>query len=217
MNELKNASSIIVKRINSDKLPDFGVPKELLDYKLLSSRDAVTATTESKDVIHYNTKCVYKSDKNVLKAYMSNVLNAQSPEFLNSFRMIKDFQQIHKVSNDTNRFKCIAINPSRDVKDGKLLLDPATGKRFDQELEDKDAQINESLSAPSGQSMSNGKMWINICIAIGCIVGISLLAGLAIFIFTWTATRKTVGLPPAQPYPQNIAFIGPSPIRAASK
>jgi len=220
MNELKNASSIIVKRINPEKLPAFGVPAELLEYKLLSSRDAVTAVTESKDVVNYNTKCVYKSDKNVLKAYMSNVLNAQSPEFLNSFRVIRNFKQIKKVSNDTSRFKCIAINPSRDVKDGKLLLDPATGKRFDQELEDKDAQINETLSAPGIQTISNAKMWLNICITIGYIVGISLLAGLAMVIFTWTANRKSVGLPPAPPHPQNIALVGPSgpsPIRAASK
>jgi hypothetical protein len=82
----------------------------------------------------------YIEQDGMLKPYQATLaLGVASVEFKNGFRLINDFTQQQEIARELNAYKCVAIKPSTDIKNGKLMLDPATGQRFDEELKAADA------------------------------------------------------------------------------
>jgi hypothetical protein len=140
------------------KLEEFGVPT-LSSFKLLSSY-VISETGK--------TNRVYTEKNNVQQAYPGNI-SATNSDFKNSFRYITGFiQNIDSRSQDPSAYKCVNIDPSRDIKNGKILIDPNTGKRLS-EIEDAKAENN---NVPTISPMDILEI---LAIILGTILGIILL------------------------------------------
>ena len=124
------------------------------------------------------------------------------------FRLIRGFNESNiNVSQDTNGYKCIAIDRSRDIKHGKLLIDASTGKRLTDEVADADAE-NDTDNEPA--TISPRQIMETICIILGIILGISLLSGLIYLFYYVFVTRKSLGIPPVDPAIEALATkMGP--------
>jgi hypothetical protein len=101
----------------------------------------------------------------------------------------------------TSKYKCIRIDRSRDIKNNELIIDPATGRRFDEELDDANKLDSERSEG------SAGILWLRVCMILGIILGISVLAGLLVIISQIMFTRKSAGLPPT---PEGITQLAES-------
>jgi hypothetical protein len=176
----------------------FGVPM-LGTYKLLSS---YVDTERGKG------NRIYNESNGILTTYSNSViLSATSSDFLKGFRYIKGFvQKVKSEYIDTTALKCININRQRDIKNGKLQIDPSTGKRLsevNEEAEDEGPKIEESKISPKA-------IMETIFIILGIIIGISLIILLGYGIYYLIFTRKSLGIPPVDPKTAMIAKkIGP--------
>jgi hypothetical protein len=164
-------------------LSPWGVP-DILGYNLLTIYEQHATTREGR---------VYNKIRGLLRPYQAAIaLGVTTLEFKNSFRLIQDFSQEQQSSQETSKYKCIRIDRSRDIKNNKLLIDPATGRRFDKELND----INANETENNQPTIGAGTIWLKICMVLGIILGISVLAGVLIVIGQMLFTRKSAGLPP---------------------
>jgi hypothetical protein len=179
----------------------WGIPN-VLGYKLLTSFEPVVVnSTEKKEKRVYETRQNY-----FLRPYQTVVpVGATTNEFKNGFRLISGFKQAPEKIVDTSAYKCIPIDRSRDIRDGKLLVDVKTGRRLDDEL--KVAEAGERLDAPEGDP---NKLVNTVVIIVGVILGIFLLACVVYGIFYLFGTRKTLELPPVTPQvAKTAAALGP--------
>jgi len=163
-----------------------GVP-DIFGFQLL------TKFTLTSDEFRTKTSREYKVTRGILQPYSTLVpLGVAAPEFKKGFRIIRNFDFQKKQRLGTDAYKCIAIDRSRDIKGGKLLVDPATGRRLDEELNAANAE--QSIDIPVKSPEDTKKILLTICIIIGCIIGGCLLAGLISLIFSWTLNRKSQGI-----------------------
>jgi hypothetical protein len=192
-----------------------GIP-DILGFRVL------TSFTLSDDEFRTKKNRTYESVHGILQSYSTSVaLSVASPEFKNGFRLIKDFDFAKKSRMTTDGYKCIAIDRSRDIRAGKLLVDPATGRRLDEELNQADREYMDPI--PQSPEVTV-KMLLRICIIIGCIVGGCLLAGVIAMFFSWMLTRKSQNLPPVDKtveimekmLPTNITGVPPPPVVVAA-
>lgn len=149
----------------------------------------------------------YIEQDGMLKPYQANLaLGVATNEFKNGFRLINNFTQTQETAKELNAYKCVAITPSRDIKDGKLMLDPATGRRFDEEIAAANAA---NQGAEIQQGFAPGKLFMTVCIVIGVLVGLGILAGILMAISQFLFTRKSADLPPVSK--EVIATAGKMP------
>jgi len=155
----------------------------------------LTSFTLTDDEFRTKTNRAYKTIKGMLQPYSTLVpIGAGTSEFKTGFRLIKNFDIAKKVKLETDAYKCIAIDRGRDIKGGKLLVDPATGRRLDEEL--LDAETGQSLDTKVEINPEERlAMFKRICIIIGYILGGCLLAILLSFFFSWMLNRKSQNLP----------------------
>ncbi len=166
-----------------------GIPN-ILGFKLLSS------FTQFNDEARTKGNRVYNQEAGINQPYMSMItLSATSPEFQTGFRLIRNFDQKKVSSRDTSEYKCIAIDRGRDIKDGQLLIDPKTGERMDNEIQKANDQDKDTLSPPTA-TIGAGDIWIRVCIVIGVILGITLLAGLIYGVHYFFFAKKYLGYAP---------------------
>ena len=175
----------LVKNI-PQPLKEFGIPV-LGGFKLLSSY-----------VISENGKTnrVFTEINGIQQAYPGSI-TATNSDFTKSFRYITGFIDQGKSDKyDTNAYKCVNIDPSRDIKNGKILIDPETGKRLSQTVKEaeEDAKLNQEKATISPRDIME-----TIAIIIGIILGLGFLLGLFYFIYTFVTTRKSTGDPPMDP------------------
>ena len=176
------------------KLRKFGIP-----VSLLNGDQVLTTYEQYNDEHRTKTKRVYKmsTDNNYSIPYsISILLSAVSPEFQKGFRLIRDFS-IEKGGKskdlDTSSYKCIAINRSRDIKDGRLTVDPRTGKSLSEENQEAETITNASLELNNKPS---GTGYMTILTILGIILGCCGIALIVYFIQYLISTRSTAGLAP---------------------
>jgi hypothetical protein len=175
----------LVKNI-PQPLKEFGIPV-LGGFKILSS---YVISEKGK------TNRIYTEKDNIQQAYPGSI-TATNTDFTNSFRYITGFIDTGKSDKyDTNAYKCVTIDPSRDIKNGKILIDPETGKRLSETVADQQEEANANNQ---NASISPKDILETIAIIIGIIIGISLLIGLFYLIYTFLTTRKSTGDPPMNP------------------
>jgi hypothetical protein len=136
----------------------------------------------------------YQEIRNILQPYTASTgISVTGPEFKNGFRLIQNFTMRTLAPRDTSAYKCIAIDRSKDIQKGKLLVDPKTGRRLTDEVDLAESQQSESTEEPS---ISPRDLWIRVCIIIGTLVGIGLVAAFIIFLGSKLTDNKTMGADP---------------------
>lgn len=169
-----------------------GVPK-MSNYQLLSSYVLTQGDGGPQGGKGQRT---FQEKNGFLQPYSNAVaLGATTPEFIAGFRLIKDFKEQSTTAKlETAGYKCIAIDRSRDIKNGKLQVDPGTGKRLDKEVDDANAVDNEGTPQAT---IPPKKIVDYIFITLGVILGVLLLSGVLYAIRYMFVTRKSMGLGPA--------------------
>jgi hypothetical protein len=89
-----------------------------------------------------------------------------------------------------------------DIKNGKLLLDPATGKRLEDIVDDAEGEQKEDTSEDTQYSPKS--IWILLCSILGILFGLALLSGLGVFFSSFLFTRKSQYLPPLDVHTKTI-------------
>ncbi len=167
-----------------------GIP-DILGVRMLSS------FTQLSDEARTKTNRTYNRMAGINEPYSSMVtVSATSPEFQSGFRLIRNFsQQSRSGAQDTTGYKCIAIDRRRDIKDGKLLIDPKTGIRMDEEIQ-KAAEIQNEATSRAQPKIGAGDIWITVCIVIGSFLGLTLAFAVLYGIFHFFLQRKYLGYEP---------------------
>jgi hypothetical protein len=162
----------IAKRIPS--LKSNGIPN-LLNLSLLTVFEQVA------DGSKINRR--YEESDGVKQTYTKQ-FTATAPEIQQGFRLILnsnvsksqrvDTSEQQKLSN----YKCVTIDKKRDIQNGKLVINPLTGRPFEKELEEQEAEQSAELGPAV---IGANTIFIRVCIAIGVIIGIGLLAALLVY------------------------------------
>jgi hypothetical protein len=133
------------------------------------------------------------TDLYLLMPYSNMKVSANSKEFNEGFRVIKGFD-ITKPADRMNTFgyKCMAINPETDIKDGRILVDVRTGKRLDHVLADEDQYLSSLAKDSLPAAYASKNLGKQIAIFVGVVVGLAGLAGI-IFFVNWIISQKEPG------------------------
>jgi hypothetical protein len=169
-------------------LPPAGIPNAF-GFRVLSSFVQFADEKQTKG------QRKYTDVQNILQPYASTVLlSVGSAEFKNGFRLIQNFE-IKKTTaeQDLSAYKCIAIDRSRDIKNGKLLVDPSSGRRLDDEVATAEKQEKDALEKPDVSKARS--IWITVCIILGTILGIAVLAGILWGISTFFLNKQSLEIP----------------------
>lgn len=171
------STGIIITEDTVKRLPALksnGIPN-LLNLKMLSVFEQVA------DGSKINRR--YEESDGVKQTYTKQ-FTATAPEIQQGFRLIMssnvsksqraDTSEQQKLSN----YKCVTIDKTRDIQNGKLVINPLTGRPFEKELEEQEAEQSAELKPAV---IGANTIFIRVCIAIGVIIGIGLLAALLIY------------------------------------
>ena len=118
-------------------------------------------------------------DKDGVKQSYSKSFSATAPEIQNGFRIIMNTNVSKQVIQGTSEqqklsnYKCVTIDKNRDIKGGKLVINPLTGRPFDKELAEQEAEQSAELT-PTVVGANTIFMWV--CFVIGILIGLGLLA-----------------------------------------
>jgi hypothetical protein len=183
-----NAAAVTQDQVRSlpQRRAPAGIPK-LAEYKVLSSFEQLADEARTK------SRRQYTMNGPMLRPYPSVItVNANSREFQTSFRLIRSFSVgPSSSSRDTGAYKCIAIDRQKDIQGGKLLIDPKTGERMDETLKRADEQGTEDKPEAT---LDVGDIFLKICIVLGILLGIAVLAGFVYLINTFLMKPKEIGL-----------------------
>ena len=113
-------------------------------------------------------------DENRSVSY-NTTINASSSNFSKNFRECTYEASVNKGPVIQTEYKCIALDRARDIKNGKIIIDPKTGKRFGETLKEEDDENAELDDAPSA-SISPETIQTYIVTIFGTIIGTVLLA-----------------------------------------
>ncbi len=196
-----------IPKSTSNKYPPFGIPDILFGRKVLTNFQLQADQTKSNRD--------YLTNGSIRLAYPSKqVFDATSQDFQTSFRLIQSFtQESRSMGQNTSSLKCVAIQPSRDIQDGKLMIDPSSGVRLDETVSEanQEAKLNpEQVNA----SIGAGDIWMTVVTILGIFVGITAIAALLYIVHKFLLNRSSQGL---QPVPPELAchlagiqkFVGP--------
>jgi hypothetical protein len=184
------SAGLTIKQDNVKLIPmplaPFGIPR-VSDYKVLTSF-SLTATGKGDRI--------YTVKNSIMTPYSNPILTVASPDFRNGFRLIDGFIGFdgHSVNQDTSAYKCVAIDRNRDIKNGKLLIDPSTGKKLSDVNDDANTVENEG--SLGNTSAKPGNVMEYMAIAIGTILGLFLLCLAAYYMYKFLVDRQSQGLDP---------------------
>jgi hypothetical protein len=188
-----------MKRALPSTFPKGSIPN-LFGYNFLTTFEQYNDEARTKG----NRK--YLAQGNLLDAYTTTVtLSATSPTFQSAFRIIRNFVlKSQGVDRALDKYKCIAIDRERDIRNGQLVVDPKTGRRLDEEVNLAKEQEAESSYEPPTASARN--IFTTIAIIIGVFLGISVLAAIVFFLGK-LLYRNGEGLQPDGPLTGNVSPV----------
>lgn len=166
-------------------LPSWGIPN-ILGKKLLSTFEQHLNSRERRTYIVDQTT-------NMLRPYqITTPVGVSTNEFQTTVRLIQNFTSIVTAPKSTQDYKCVAINRSRDIKNGKLVIDPKTGKRFDEEIETAEEGTKvDTVEA----SVGSQDILIRVATVIGIVLGVTILFGLVYVLGLWFYRRVDAAPP----------------------
>jgi hypothetical protein len=187
-------------------LADHGIP-DILGTRVLSSYTQYNDANQTKAERRFDVI----TNQDLLMPYGSAIaLGVGTNEFQNGFRIIFGFQISTTKDMDTSRYKCIAIDRERDIRDGQLVVDPTTGRRLSEEVDA--AKQAQEASLEINPQASSKPFWRTLAIIFGVLIGLSVLAGLYLLFAKFVLTRKGQGLPPVPPEVAAMAAGLPAPV-----
>jgi hypothetical protein len=177
-----------MKRALPSTFPKGSIPN-LFGYNFLTTFEQYNDEARTKG----NRK--YLVEGNLQDAYTTTVtLSATSTTFQTAFRIIRKFVlRTQGADRALDKYKCIAIDRERDIRNGQLIVDPKTGRRLDEEVSLAKEQEAESSYEPPTTSARN--IFTTIAIILGIFLGITILAAL-VFYFGKIFYRNGEGLQP---------------------
>jgi len=184
----------------SKQFPTFGIQASLLDSDLF-----LTSFKQMNDEKKTKLERIYQNNNGRSVPYSTtSKLSVTSPEFLKGFRMIQGFEVAVETSKlaDTSNYKCIAINRTRDIKNGKLMIDPRTGKSLAEENEDMDEATKNTLA--NGPDKSSNSALITLYVILGIIAGAFGIA-IILYVVQFLIGRRS-----------DVAGMAPVPVVAAA-
>lgn len=181
-----------IPKQSSKSFAPFGIPDILNGQKTLTNFQLGADQTKANRE--------YLTNGSIRLVYPSRqVFDATSTDFQTFFRLIESFTQPSKsVGQDTSALKCVAIQPSRDIQNGKLLIDPSSGVRLDETVAEsnQEAKLNpERVDA----SIGAGDIWMTVVTILGIFVGITAIAGCIYLAHKYLLNRSSQGVPPVPP------------------
>lgn len=109
--------------------------------------------------------------------FSTSFLGVTTPEFQKSFRYIHGYTFTEPTLTSEGKigferaidnYKCIPLNRQRDIRNGKLMVDPRTGERLDEEIKQADTEVKLQTT---DQSIPTATIFKWVCIVIGIILG----------------------------------------------
>jgi hypothetical protein len=122
--------------------------------------------------------------------YTTNI-TATSQQFKDSFGTFKFSLPTAAVASNTGptQYKCMAIDRQKDIVNGQVMVDPKTGKRLTESLQD-DADDQDSLNVVPTPTITGGNVEGALTIFLGILGGTIGLA-IVIWLITLYTTKKT--------------------------
>ena len=165
-------------------LPAFGIPIELTLNKPVYSKVSEVGAAATRTL----SESEYVIDS-VSKPYTTNI-SVSSTDFQHRFSYcIFTIQVSSSATNGPTQYKCMAIDRQKDIVNGQVMVDPKTGKRLVDSLQD-DADENASLASVPTPTITGGNIEGALTIFLGILGGTILLA-LVIWLITFYITKKT--------------------------
>jgi hypothetical protein len=149
--------------------------------------------TKQKSQLQFRYKSYLQYTNIVCEVYPSKILSATSTEVSLVFGVIQGFKTSAPRELRTAGYKCIAIDRMRDIQDGRLVVDPATGQRLDQVVKEADEETKDiDVPVPKEEQLST---WKTVAIVLGVFLGLTVLALLVYLAQTFFVDRKSTDLP----------------------
>jgi hypothetical protein len=166
------SQGIIITEDTAKRLPSLksnGIPN-------LLNENFLTVFEQVADGSKINRR--YEERDGVKQTYTKS-FTATSPEVQKGFRLLVNTNVSRQTKQDTteqqrlSNYKCVTIDKNRDIQNGKLVINPLTGRPFEKELAEQEAEQSAELEPAT---IGANTIFIRVCIAIGVLVGIGLLA-----------------------------------------
>ena len=167
------------------RFPIFGIPIELTSnkpvYSIVSEVGAGATRTLSGSTI---------ASDSVSKPYTTNI-SVSSTDFSNRFSYcIFIIEKSVSETNGPTQYKCMAIDRQKDIVNGQIIVDPKTGKKLADSLQE-DENVQAELDAMPTPTISGGNIEENLIITFGVLGGTILLALLVWFISTYITKKNS--------------------------
>jgi hypothetical protein len=167
----------------------YGIPVGLnSNLNAVNTLSEVGATAERTVSYVENWHLDNPTQSSVTRSYTSTIQYTSS-DFRNRFRYCIFTIASTQEAAGQKDYKCIAIDRQKDVVNGRIMVDPATGKSLKDSLEeDNAAQASLNVIPPS--VTTNGDVERTASIIVG-VIGGTILLGIAVFTIRWFITSKT--------------------------
>jgi len=175
-----------------DKTPityTYGIPIGLNNNLNAANTLSEVGATAARTVSYVPNLFVNDPSKSSVTVPYTATIQYTSTEFRNRFRYCIFTSKPAEEDSGQKDYKCIAIDRQKDIINGRIIVDPTTGKRLADSLaEDNEAQASLNIVAPT--VTSNGDVERGVTIFVG-ILGGTVLVAIVIFIIRWFVTGRT--------------------------
>ena len=133
--------------------------------------------------------------QNEISIPYSITIQADSVDYDTRFRQMYYSKKVVKSKQVGQDLKCVAIDRDRDIKNGRLVIDPNTGETLENTLEEEEAEQAElrlEESATPQVEPSTIEKWISAIL--GTIFGLFLLALAVIFMKRYLSSKNTADM-----------------------
>lgn len=167
----------------------YGIPIGLNNNMNAANTLSEVGATAARTVSYVENYQVNNPDRSSVTVPYTATIQYTSSDFRDRFRYcIFTIAPKQEAAGPTD-YKCIAIDRQKDVVNGRIMVDPATGKSLKDSLaEEDDAQASLNIIPPT--ITTNGDIERTASIIVG-VIGGTILLGIAVFTIRWFITSKT--------------------------
>jgi len=167
----------------------YGIPIGLNNNINAANTLSEVGATAARTVSYVQNFVENDPSKSSVTVPYTSTIQYTSTDFKNRFRYCIFRSKPVQEAAGQKDYKCIAIDRQKDVVNGRIIVDPTTGKRLADSLaEDNEAQSSLNIVAPT--VTSNGDVERGVTIFVG-ILGGTVLVAIVIFIIRWFVTGRT--------------------------